>query len=234
MRNPLKPELTEVSPEMGRRNKKRRVEPPKEERTVRATFVVCSLHYTFQLGLEGPSEVRRIHSRAANGRPTGWTEIGDADLKFIVPVGDEGIRLHGRVPGGVCPEEASVECLPPKESSKMEASSGPRSEEVDPSCACSATSTEVPAPEIPSVDSIFPPVESSESREGVTVAGTSPDPRLVRRLARAKGYLADLRSDRRERPSAQGSLTADQKRIYKRAIAKKKEKIRCLKLLLAG
>ena len=93
----------------------------------------------------------------------------------------------------------------------------------------------VPAPMLPSGDSLFPPVESSESGEGVTAAGTSPNPCLVRRLARAKGFLADLRSDRRERHSVQGeSLTADQKRIYKCEIAKKKEKIRRLKLLLTG
>ena len=89
--------------------------------------------------------------------------MGDSDLKFIVPVGDEGSRLHCRVPRGVHPEESSVECLPSKESPKMEASSGPRSEEVDPSCACSETSTEVPAPELPSGDSLFPPVEPSEA-----------------------------------------------------------------------
>ena len=191
MRNPLKPDLTEVSPEMGRRNKKRRGEPPKEERTVRATFydedgtqsfVVGSLHYTFPLGLERPREVRRIHSRAANGRPTGWTEMVDADLKFIVPVGDEGSRLHGRVPRGVRPEESSVECLPPKESPKIEASSGPRSEEVDPLCACSETSTEVPTPELASGDSLLPPVESSESGEGITVAYT----RLLSRVKACK------------------------------------------------
>ena len=141
---------------MGRRYKKRRDESPKEQRPVREifydkdgtpSFVVGSLHFTFPLGLEGPREVRRIQSRAAIGRPTGWTEMGDSDLKFIVPVGDEGSRLHGRVPRGVHPEESSVECLPSKESPKMEASSGPRSDEVDPSCACSETSTEVPAPE---------------------------------------------------------------------------------------
>ena len=50
----------------------------------------------------------------------------------------------------------------------------------------------------------------------------------------AKGFLADLRSNRRERRSVQGSLTADQRRIYKCLIAKKKEKIRRLKLRLAG
>ena len=43
----------------------------------------------------------------------------------------------------------------------------------------------------------------SESGEGVTVAGTSPNPRLRRRLARAKVFLADVRSDRRMRRSAQ-------------------------------
>ena len=60
----------------------------------RLSFVIGSLHYTFPLGLDGPREVGRILSRAANGRPTGWTEMGDSDLKFIVPDGDEGSRLH--------------------------------------------------------------------------------------------------------------------------------------------
>ena len=141
----LKPELTGVSPEMGRHKNKRRKDEPKEEHPERATFydeddtpsfVVGSLHYTFPLGLEGPREVRRILSRAANGRPIGWIVMGDTDLKFIVPIGDEGSRLHRRVPRGVLSEESSMKCVPPKESpTKMEASSGPRSEEVDPSCA---------------------------------------------------------------------------------------------------
>ena len=183
---------------MGRHNKEKRKEEPKEEHPERATFygddgtpsfVVGSLHYTFPSGLDGPREVRRIRSRAANGRPTGWTEMGDADLKFIIPVGDEGSKLHGRVPRGVRPEESSVECVPPKETpTKMEASSGPRSEEADPSCACSETSTEVPAPEFPSGDSLFHPVLSSESGEGVQ-PGTSPNPCLRRRLARAKVFF---------------------------------------------
>ena len=47
--------------------------------------------------------------------------------------------------------------------------------------------------------------------------------------------MADLRSERRKRRSAQGgSLTAEQRQIYKIEIAKRKEKIRRLKLLLTG
>ena len=225
---------------MGRKSKKKRKTKPIEDRPARRatyydedgtpSFVVGTLHYTFPEGLTGPRKVRRIESRGANGRPDGWTEMGDADLKFIVPVGDEGSKLHIG-PRGVRPEDSSVECLPPKETLiDMEASSGSRSEEVAPSCAYSETSTEVPAPELPSEDSI-PPVLSGESGEGVQ-PGTSPNPRLLRRLARAKRQLADLRSDRRKRRSSQGGLTAEQKELYKTAISEKKEKILGFKLLL--
>ena len=55
-----------------------------------------------------PREVQRNNSRAANRKPTGWTEMGDSDRKFIVPDSEEGSKLHGQVPRGVRHKESSV------------------------------------------------------------------------------------------------------------------------------